>query len=153
MSSVETSIHDLFHRLEAAFNARSVPELRALWPDDLVAPFYLAEERVGFIRDWATLQSYWADLQGLEDLRAGWQVTDIAPLGPDTWIVGFDLWWMLKPPGASATAGEVRGIGICTARGDGHALVAYVEAPLAPIVYMRELYARAATARAKTLTT
>lgn len=148
-STLDPRITKLFNDLEEVWAKRDFGKMRGFWVKDLAAPLYLPEEKREFMTSWAQFDAYFKG--NSQATRAG--LVKIAPqfampMGQGLQMVAFDLEWTLhlvndvKPIG-----GWVRGVALVEDAGAEVKLKAYIEAPLAPIMYMRELYEVVASAR------
>lgn len=139
--SIDAGIAELFATLERHYAAKDFAAVRALWVADLPAPFYLAEEHPEYMDSWDKVENYWRLTSGtLGHLRARFEPRVCTPLGERQWLVGFDLTWLARVGAAPAIAGTLRAAAVCEHTPAGWRLRAWIEAPLAPIVYMRGLY-------------
>lgn len=142
MTPLETEIDALLAHYYERFGAMDFAAARSVWDTAEPQPCYLAEEIDDFLRDWPAIEAYWAASKAAMsklssrhwDLRARRIADDLATA---TWhlhwnaqVVGQD-----KPVG-----GEVRVTAVLRRRPEGWRLFHYVEAPLAPILYVRKLY-------------
>jgi hypothetical protein len=142
MTLLESEIDGLLGRYYERFGAMDFVGARAAWDTADPQPTYLAEEIDDFLRDWPAIEAYWAASQAAMsklssrhwEVRAR-QVTDT--LATATWR----LHWNAQVVGQGPpVGGDVRVTGVFRLRPEGWRLFHYVEAPLAPIIYMRKLY-------------
>lgn len=126
----------------AAFGRLDFAAVRALWDADEPEPLCLPEESGTFLRDWAGLEAYWAETRRtLARVQARPRDLHARSLGPDLASADWNLHWDAEVIGRAApVGGEVRVAAIFRSRPAGWRLVQYVEAPLAPILYVRRLY-------------
>jgi hypothetical protein len=134
----------LLRSLEAAWRALDFDGIRALWVRDQ-EPVYIAEEAAPHL-DWASLERYWAHTRTLvERMYLRIDAPAVRPLAEDHLSLVYDMHWEahlrgeLRPVG-----GDNRVCAVVRHTPAGPRFVQYVEAPLAPILYMRRLYERAA---------
>jgi hypothetical protein len=143
---VDSRIREALRELEAAWCAFDFERVRALW-DGSRPPIYLAEEAEPAL-SWDALEAYWratresivrvamridADRLVLRELAPG-LVTALYPMH----------WDAQMKHEAEPIGGEVRVCATLRLTPAGWRFAQYVEAPLAPIVYMRRLYRLAA---------
>lgn len=140
--ALDPRIVKLFKDLEAVWASRDFGRMRGFWVKDLAAPLYLPEEKKDFMTTWQQFDAYFkGNTQGT---RAG--VVKIAPqfampMGVGLHMVAFALEWTLQLVNeATPIGGSVRGVALVEEAGSEVKLKAYIEAPLAPILYIRELY-------------
>jgi hypothetical protein len=142
MTPLETEIDALLAGYYERFGAMDFVGARAAWDTTDPQPTYLAEEIDAFLRDWPAIEGYWAASKAAMsrlssrhwEVRAR-QVTDA--LATATWR----LHWNAQVVGQDQpVGGDVRVTGVFRRRTEGWRLFHYVEAPLAPILYVRKLY-------------
>ena len=141
-ASVNPGILEVFAELEHMWQSRDFGAMRGYWLADLPAPLYLAEEKAAFFTTWAELESYFADIKSHS--KGGlvkYKPLHSTPMGAGQEMVAFTLEWNVHLTGeAVPIGGNVRGIAVFAEQKGAWKLRSYIEAPLAPIIYMRELY-------------
>ncbi|MEZ5458578.1 MAG: nuclear transport factor 2 family protein [Steroidobacteraceae bacterium] len=141
MSPVSAELAALFDALGCHYGNKDFPAVRALWLPDLETPFYIAEEHGEVMTSWEQIERYWRiTSESLAHLRARFEPRGTVPLSATQQLVGFDLTWLARVGSTAPVAGTLRAIAICEQTTAGWRIRAWVEAPLAPIVYMRALY-------------
>lgn len=141
MPPIDPGIVELFAALGRHYGAKDFGAVRALWVERLPAPFYLAEEHDEFIDSWDKLENYWRlTSQTLSHLRARFVPQTSVPLDEHRQLVGFELTWLARVGSDAPVAGTLRAAAVCERSASGWRIRAWIEAPLAPIVYMRHLY-------------
>ena len=139
---VNPRILEVFAELEHMWQSRDFAAMRSHWLSDLPTPLYLAEEKATFFTTWPEVESYFADVKAHS--KAGlvkYKPLHATPMGPGQEMVAFTLEWNVHLTGeAVPIGGSVRGVALFAEEKGAWKLRAYIEAPLAPIVYMRELY-------------
>lgn len=141
MSQVDPGIVEIFAALERHYGAKDFAAVRALWLADLPAPFYIAEEHHVVMDSWEKVEAYWRlTSAALSHLRAKFRPMHAVALNEQQQLVGFELTWLASVGAESPVAGTLRAAAICEQTAAGWRIRAWIEAPLAPIVYMRELY-------------
>ena len=146
---VDAHIHKLFTELEVVWRSREYSKMRSFWVKSLEAPLYLPEERKDFITSWAQFDEYFVgNAKAMRDIIVTYQPLTVMPLSQSQKIVAFALEWTTqivnetKPIG-----GSVRGVAVIENEAGTWKLLSYIESPLAPIMYMRELYETVAKER------
>jgi hypothetical protein len=140
--SVPRDIQKLFIDLEAVWKSRDYSKMRGFWARNLDAPLYLPEEKKEFITTWAAFDAYFAaNATGSKGGLVTYQPLLVMPLGPALQMVAFTLEWTTQLVNdAKPIGGSVRGVAVIDKEMGEWKLKAYIEAPLAPIIYMRDLY-------------
>lgn len=142
MSQIDPGIVEIFAALERHYGAKDFAAVRALWLADLPAPFYIAEEHHVVMDSWEKVEAYWQlTSAALSHLRAKFKPLHSVALNERQQLVGFELTWLASVGTEPPVAGTLRAAAICERTPAGWRIRAWIEAPLAPIVYMRELYA------------
>ncbi len=141
--SVDARTQKLFTELEAVWRSGDFSKMRSFWVKDLAAPLYLPEERKDFITTWADFDSYFAGTAKIS--KGGVQVIYVpltaVPVSQGQQQVAFTMEWTMQLVTDNVPiGGSVRGVALMADDGKDWKLKSYIEAPLAPIVYMRELY-------------
>jgi hypothetical protein len=140
--TVSTDIRKLFTDLEAVWKSRDYSKMRGFWAKRLEAPLYLPEEKKDFITTWAAFDAYFA--ANAKNSKGGlvtYQPLVAMPMGHGLTMVAFTLEWTTQLVGdAKPIGGSVRGVALVEEEMGAWKLKAYIEAPLAPIIYMRDLY-------------
>ncbi|MEE4454194.1 hypothetical protein [Novosphingobium resinovorum] len=141
-------VEALLERMSQAWREGDFAFLRALW-DETDHPVYLAEEADGFARGAEALGAYFAATEAmLPEVRGEYRLEAVTPLGGDLHIASFvNEWAAREAAGEPMVAGICRGIMVLEARGARLIPRAYIEAPKAPLLYMRDLYRMAARER------
>jgi len=132
----------LFTELEALWRSRDFKQMRRHWVKDLAAPVYLPEEKKEFITTWAQFDAYFANAaNNSKNSLVTYKPLFAMPSGPGQQMVAFELEWTMQLVNEAAPiGGSVRGFALMEDDGQAWKLKAYIEAPLAPIIYMRDLY-------------
>lgn len=143
VSEVEAAVR----ALEAQWNRNDMPGMAMLWDADDSEPLYLAEEEPDFARDRAALEHYWRRTQAL-NMHIAVRYRDIAVKALDvnlalaSWQMHWDIALIDRP---KPIGGEVRVAAVFRRRDASWKLCAYIEAPLAPILYLRRFYEASVT--------
>jgi hypothetical protein len=141
MNPVSAELATLFDELGRHYGNKDFPAVRALWLPDLETPFYIAEEHGEVMTSWEQVERYWRiTSESLAHLRARFEPRACVPLAGAQQLVYFDLTWLARVGDTAPVAGTLRAVAICEQTPAGWRIRAWIEAPLAPIVYMRALY-------------
>ncbi len=116
-----------------------------LWDPACDEPIYVPEESTEPLLDWAAIRSYWLDTtQSIERLHMRtWDLT-VRPVGEEFVSALYQMHWdaRMQSTGTSI-GGRNRVSAILRRTPEGPRFLHYVEAPLAPMLYMQWLYERA----------
>ena len=136
------AIVGILNDLERAKENRDYEDLPSFWDRSDPAPFYIAEEILEVMTDWATIEAYW---QGTK-ATSGWIDVEydlIAQkcLGSSDMLILFDLRWDMSVDGFDNPIGGsnrvLAGLRLIDGQWKFHT---WVEAPLAALIYMQKLY-------------
>jgi ketosteroid isomerase-like protein len=143
----QRAIRAVLAELERAWNALDFVAIGNLW-DRSREPIYFAEEAPAPHLDWASLQAYW-DYTARSIARMGMRITDTPQLrliGPDLVSAIYAMHWDAVISGdPQPVGGDNRVCATLRRTADGWRFAQYVEAPLAPITYVKWLYQRQVT--------
>jgi ketosteroid isomerase-like protein len=136
----QAALTSVLRTLEHCWATLDFRTVRSLW-DDTQPPLYLAEEAAGPWCSWEALEKYWADTSKLAK-RNRVAIRDLRfhELGPQCASVFYEMHWDIELPDGKSIGGDNR---VCVSfkrTTAGWKIVQYIEAPLAPILYMRQLY-------------
>ena len=126
------------------------------WATDEPAPFYKAEEIDEVFSDWESLRAYWRHNEGFnERIELSGSDVKAQPCGADRFLCALKMRWDIEFSQNARTitgqpfswAGQAMGgnnhvISMLKRDADALKLMAWIEAPNAPITYMAELYMR-----------
>jgi hypothetical protein len=148
-TAINPQILRVFAELEAMWQTRDFGRMRSFWLKGLAAPLYLAEEKKDFITSWEQFDAYFAAINsGSRGGGVVYRPLHSTAMGQGQEMVAFELEWTTQLKGEDAPiGGSVRGIALFEYDGQGWKLRAYIEAPLAPILYVRDLYKLVAASR------
>jgi len=138
----EAEVTALVRALEAQWNTGDMAGMAALWDADHPDPVYQAEEEDALARGWPALRDYWTRTQAL-NARVAVRYDDIGvtTLGADMALAHWRMHWDIALSGqARPIGGDNRIFAIARRTAQGWRFVAYIEAPLAPLTYIRRLY-------------
>ena len=136
----QTAIESAIRSLERYWATLDFKSIRALW-DDSVPPLYLAEEAAGPVQTWDELEKYWSATGKLAK-RNLVKINNVRyhDLNVDVVSAFYDMHWDIELPDGKTIGGDNR---VCVSfrrTAAGWRIGQYIEAPLAPILYMRQLY-------------
>ena len=137
-----TEVQHVLDRVAECFRNNDFDAARALWDTSDPAPFYVAEEHEPCAADWPALEDYWRITSGInKGFTGGWTLVALKQLSDDDVLAMFRLTWTLDLEGYDKPLGGFnRGMAGLRRVGGDWKLHAYMEAPLAPLVYMKKLY-------------
>ncbi len=137
----ERAIDSLLTAAEHAWGKSDFAALKQLW-DPSAEPWYLAEEARKPCFSWQNLDGYWAATRAAS--RAiSIRIADVTyrRLAADLISSFYHMHWNFQTPDTQApVGGDVRVYALFRRTAAGWRFAQYIEAPLAPIVYMRTLY-------------
>lgn len=141
-TAINPQILQVFKDLEALWLSRDFSKMRGYWLKGLPAPLYLAEEKKEFFTTWEQFDAYFQAVNaGSRGGAVVYHPQHSTAMGQGLEMVAFELEWTTYIKGEDAPiGGSVRGIALFEYDGSAWKLKAYIEAPLAPIIYMRDLY-------------
>jgi len=137
----------LLSELEQAWCRLDFAHVRRLW-DTSRDPVYVAEENPRVHLSWSQLQEYF-DHTARTNERMSMRIEGepaLRELAPDLVSAAYSMHWDAAIRGESRPmGGDNRVVDTFRLTSDGWRFVQHVEAPLAPISYVRELYSRSVT--------
>lgn len=140
--ALPADLADYFTRYQAAWNEGRMADLESFWDTSDPAPLYQAEEEERAATDWAGVRDYWKRTGAMnERIIVRYSNFRLKQVTPTEVMVLFDMRWDLKlrtlprPIG-----GENRTVASLRKTPAGWRMHGWVEAPLAPITYVRKLY-------------
>ena len=148
MSDLQQEMEAFFEAYSERWNSQDYATLGELWDRDDQQPYYRPMEQENFVKGWDGLERYWNPIPGKKTIPGLWNIytnLDAKMVGPDTAVVTFDLQWDLKPPGPNAAiSGTDPGMAVLRKKPEGWRMVAYVEACMAPMTYVRRMFEKQA---------
>jgi len=145
--AARTQIETHLRTLERAWNELDFAAIKSIW-DTSRPPVYFAEEAANPHLDWPSLEAYW-DFTRRSISRMGMRITnapELVELAPELVSVIYRMHWDALIAGdGKPLGGDNRVCATFRHTSDGWRLAQYVEAPLAPITYMKWLYEQAVT--------
>ena len=138
----EAAVVALVRALEAQWNSGDMAGMAALWDADHPDPVYQAEEEDALARGWPALQDYWRRTQALNArVAVRYAEIGVTPLADDLALAHWRMHWDIALSGqAKPIGGDNRIFAVARRTAQGWRMVAYIEAPLAPLTYIRRLY-------------
>lgn len=137
----QAALETMIRELERHWATLDFKAIRALW-DQTMPPLYLAEEAAGPCRSWEELEKYWAATSGIAK-RNLVTIRDIRhhTISDDVVSTFYDMHWDIEMPGGKLIGGDNRVCVTWKRTPAGWRIAQYIEAPLAPVLYMQTLYA------------
>jgi hypothetical protein len=146
-SGATAEIRGRLSALEQAWCRLDFAAIRSLW-DTGSEPIYFAEESPQAKLTWTELEAYWS-LTGRLIEKMGMRVLGepvMREIAPGMISVIYDMHWDALIRGESrAVGGDNRVCATFRLTATGWRFAQYVEAPLAPITYLRRLYEQSVT--------
>ncbi|MCS6947777.1 MAG: nuclear transport factor 2 family protein [Steroidobacteraceae bacterium] len=142
----QREIIDSIHALERCWSDHDLMRIRTLW-EELPAPLYLPEEAATALTTWESLEAYWrSTAEALPRVAVrSWDYRFHA-LADDLVSVIYQMHWDARLADGKCMGGDNRVCATLRRHRSGWRFVQYIEAPLAPISYVRLLYERSVTA-------
>ncbi len=137
------AVQALLKTVESHWRSLELDRLEALW-DKSRAPLYIAEEASAIHTSFEAIREYW-DFTRSTIVKMGLELgpPEIVPLSADLVTAVYTLHWECLMKGQkSPVGGDNRASAVLRRVEDKWLFTQYIEAPLAPIVYMRQLYER-----------
>ena len=141
----QAAIERMFASYQAAWAANDPQQLEAHWDSNDPAPVYLAEEIAVRMTDWDAIRGYWNNNRDyIERVRLTFSGFMFKSLHDDLVSAVFDMRWDIafRSADTSAMGGDNRVVATVRRVGEHWRLIAWVEAPLAALPYLQQLYAR-----------
>jgi len=140
-ATTHAAVAELLATVERRWRDLDLAALESLW-DTTRAPFYIAEEAGEIHTSFEAIRAYWAFTRSIiekMDLRLG--RAELVSLGPDLLTAVYSLHWECLIKGQKApVGGDNRACAVLRRIEGSWRFTQYIEAPLAPIVYIRQLY-------------
>lgn len=131
-------------RLVAAWNELDFPAVRALWHPSEQMPWYLPEEETDFLMGWDAIEAYWARTRSsIKRLTMRTWNVNAKPMADDLIVLLYEMHWNAEVEGYPKPCGGDNRVTALMRKGDEDLpwrFCHYVEAPLAPIMYLRRYY-------------
>ena len=144
MQTIDDEIREVLERVVAAWNRLDFDALAELWDADEERPFYLPEESPAALTSWEAIRTYWSGTRRVTralSMRI-WDV-QAKTIGDDLAVALWQMHWNADVAGYERpVGGDNRVTATFRRRGGVWRFIHYVEAPLAPILYVRRHYER-----------
>lgn len=124
------------------WNNMNLSAIRELWDAEETQPVYLPEESESLLKSWDDIEAYWANTRKTIS-RLSMRIWDLytKPLDENLTIAVYRMHWNGAVEGyPNPMGGENRVSAILRKRSGEWRFCHYVEAPLAPMLYLRRLY-------------
>jgi len=135
-------IEAVLGQLAACWNRMELTAIRELWDPEETEPFYLPEEAEALLDSWEAIEAYWANTKATIS-RLSMRTWDVRAklLAPNLAVAVYRMHWNGAVTGYPAPlGGDNRVTAIFRRRGETWRFCHYIEAPLAPMLYLRRLY-------------
>ena len=141
-SNLNEAIGAVLRQLQKNWDRMDLKAMAGLWDTSDPEPFYLPEEVDQPLRDWDAIHAYWNKTMELIP-RLKMRIWDVKadPVSDDLAWVSYQFHWDAVAEGYDKPVGaDNRAVALFRKLPEGWRICRYVEAPLAPILYMRKLY-------------
>jgi hypothetical protein len=140
--ALPADIEAFFTAYQAAWNEGRMDALETFWDGADPAPLYQAEEEAQPATTWPAVRDYWRRTGAMnERIIVRYANFRLKTVTKDEVMVLFDMRWDLKLKTLPRPiGGENRTVASLRRTPQGWRMHAWVEAPLAPITYVRKLY-------------
>ena len=141
-ANLTEDIATLLKQLQRNWDRMDLKAMADLWDASDPQPFYLPEEVEEPLRDWDAIHSYWdKTMQMIPRLKMRIWDLQASPVSEDLAWVSYQFHWDAVAEGYDKPVGaDNRAVVLFRKLPEGWRICRYVEAPLAPILYMRKLY-------------
>lgn len=141
MSDVAAEIDAVLAEAKRYWDVQDYAGLKTLWDLDEKDPYYQPEETEELLIGWPAIEAYWANnLKIMEKISVLYGKARAKLITPDLAVAMFDLRWDAALKNREALGGDNRATALFRKKPEGWRFCHYVEAPLAPIMYIRKLY-------------
>jgi hypothetical protein len=145
-AGLRTAVEKLLAEVAARWRTLDTPALESLW-DHGHPPLYVAEESTEIHTSFESLRAYWTAARD-STLKMGLRLgrPEIVPLGADLVTAMYPLHWECVLKGQTTPiGGDNRAFSVLRHVDGQWRFTQYIEAPLAPLVYMQHLYEQSVT--------
>jgi hypothetical protein len=141
MSDVGAEIDALLDQAKRYWDVQDYAGLKSLWDMDEKDPYYQPEEVEELLVGWPAIEAYWAtNTKIMDKITVSYGKAKAKLIAPDLAVAMFDLRWDAALKGRAPLGGDNRSTAIFRRKPEGWRFCHYIEAPLAPILYIRKLY-------------
>jgi hypothetical protein len=140
------AVETLLAEVATRWRTLDTPALESLW-DHGHPPLYVAEESTEIHKSFESLRAYWTAARD-STLKMGLRLgrPEIVPLAPDLVTAMYPLHWECVLKGQTTPiGGDNRAFSVLRHVDGQWRFTQYIEAPLAPLVYMQHLYEQSVT--------
>jgi hypothetical protein len=137
----EAGVVAALDRYAAAWASLDPAQLAEQWDEADASPLYLAEEVEATFTDWPAIRAYWTkNAAAFSAAELKFSDHHVKPLDASTALVAFHMRWRIafKSPAVKPLAADNRVVALMRKKGKRWALAAWVEAPLAPTIFLRK---------------
>ena len=123
-----------------AWASLDAARLEAHWDVGDDAPLYIAEEVDAVFSDWSAVRGYWrANAAYIAEIDVAFDAPVIKELGAREALVAAQMRWRVafKSAAMKPIAGDNRVVALVRRKDGAWKLAAWIEAPLAPLAYLR----------------
>lgn len=138
-SALDAEITAFLAAYADAYNRQDYRSLLALWDRDEANVFYMAEEIDPPMHGWKLIDAYFARPGVLDGIRNEYSGVRAHELAPDLAIATYRLRFDIKVKGMKPLSGFDRVVAVFRRRQGEWKMVAYAEAPQAPLTMVRKL--------------
>jgi hypothetical protein len=135
-------IETVLEQLTQRWNRMDFSAIRELWDPEESEPYYLPEESQQLLASWDAIEAYWANTKATIS-RLSMRIWDVQAklLAPDLAVAVYRMHWNGEVTGYPAPlGGDNRVTAIFRRSGETWRFCHYIEAPLAPLLYLKRLY-------------
>ena len=145
MTDIEQQVQPTLDALTAAWNKLDFAAVRSLWHPDVEDPWYVAEEETEPLLGWARISDYWArTAKSIQRLSMRTWNLRAKLIADNVVVVLYEMHWNAVVQGfPKPCGGDNRVTALMRKSNDGPPFwrfAHYVEAPVAPLVYLRQYY-------------
>jgi hypothetical protein len=140
---VRSAIEAVFDSYARAWRVNDAGRIESHWDTSDPTPFYVAEEIEEVHDTWPKLRAYWQHNETFHQaVELAFEKFQYKPVAADVIMVAFQMRWDIHFAAGNAMGGDNRVLTLLRDIDGVWKLTAWIEAPIAPINYMRQLYER-----------
>jgi ketosteroid isomerase-like protein len=137
-STLDQELTAFLARYAEAYNRQDYAALLAMWDQDDPAAFYMAEEIDPPMHGWTTIRAYFARPGVLDGIRNEYSNVRAHYVAPDVAVATYRLRFDIKVRGMAPLSSFDRVVALFRRKEDGWKMIAYAEAPQAPLTMIRK---------------
>lgn len=138
MTDLQRAAEELLADVIARWNRHDLNSLIDCWDRDEADPIYLAEEALEPLVGWDAIANYWASTQrSLRRISLRTWDLRVREVAPGLALAFWQMHWNADT-GSTLIGGDVRVSALLRETAAGWRFIHYVEAPLAPMRYVRQ---------------